>query len=107
MQMSESKQCKALWFIYMIETEDNTLYTGISNDVAKRWLAHKQGSGAKYLKAHKPKALVYVEASSNRSEASKREAALKKLSRAAKLLLISNGQALTAKLIASYQLSDS
>ena len=86
--MTKGKLTKSLWSVYIIETERNTLYTGITNNVEKRWLTHKQGRGAKYLKANKPRCLVYVESLENRSLASKREAEIKKLERSKKLVLI-------------------
>ncbi len=79
---------KSIWQVYIIETQDKTLYTGITNDLANRWLAHQQGKGAKYFRLHKPEKIVYVEACANRSEASKREAEIKKLTRLEKELLI-------------------
>ncbi len=76
------------WCLYIIETEDNTLYTGITNDLEKRWETHLSGKGAKYLRAHKPKAIVYSETHVDRSSASRREAEVKKLSREQKEKLI-------------------
>jgi len=76
------------WYLYIIETTDNTLYTGITNNIEKRWAMHVQGKGAKYLRAHKPKAVVYHEQHVDRSAASQREAAVKKMTRQQKLKLI-------------------
>ncbi len=78
-----------IWQVYIIETENNTLYTGITNDLESRWIAHQQGKGAKYLRVHKPKKIVYVETRESRSVASQREAEIKNLTREQKLLLIS------------------
>lgn len=72
----------------MVLCADDTLYTGISNDVPKRIDAHNSGKGAKYTKPRLPVKLVYLEASTDRSSASKRESVLKKLTRAEKLKLI-------------------
>ncbi|MGR9051325.1 MAG: GIY-YIG nuclease family protein [Gammaproteobacteria bacterium] len=78
------------WFVYIILCSDSTLYTGISNDVLRRFSVHAEGkgNGAKYFRGRSPKCLVYVESGHNRSSASKREAAIKKLSRAGKIRLI-------------------
>lgn len=80
----------AVWKIYIIETEADTLYTGITTDLEKRWLSHAAGKGAKYLRAHKPKSIVFVEGNHDRSSASAREAEIKKLSRIQKQHLIAD-----------------
>lgn len=76
------------WYLYIIETQQGTLYTGITNDLPKRWQAHLDGKGAKYLRAHPPKAIVYLEKHTNRSEASVKEAQIKALGREKKQDLI-------------------
>lgn len=79
------------WTVYMILATDNSLYTGITTDVTRRFNQHKSGKGARYFHAgRQPKKLVYIEYSDNRSSASIREAAIKKLSRTEKLLLVEN-----------------
>jgi uracil-DNA glycosylase family 4 len=77
------------WNVYIILCTDSSLYTGISNDVARRFNQHKdQQQGAKYFRARQPKTLVYLETGHDRSSASKREIAIKKLSRSDKLQLL-------------------
>lgn len=77
------------WSVYIILTSDNLLYTGITNDVARRWHAHcHTKQGAKFFRGRKPKTLLYIEASFDRSTASKREIQIKKLSRQQKIALI-------------------
>jgi len=76
-----------MWTVYIIETERGTLYTGVTTDIDRRWKCHVQGTGAKYLRANKPRRIVYREAVLNKSAALKREAAIKKLSRKRKLAL--------------------
>ncbi|XHE63139.1 GIY-YIG nuclease family protein [Arcobacter sp. KX21116] len=77
------------YFIYMLECCDGSLYTGITTDVIKRLDEHNSSTkGAKYTKARRPVKLVYEEASNDRSSASKREYAIKKLTRIKKLQLI-------------------
>ena len=75
------------WQIYIIECRDGSLYTGITIDLEKRLAAHNAGKGAKYTTSRRPVRLVYREGAANRSEASKRENAIKKLSRDDKLAL--------------------
>jgi len=76
------------WVVYIIECADFTLYTGITNNLEKRLDDHTQGRGAKYTKGRSPLKLVYQEGCADRSAASKREIQIKKLSRAAKDMLI-------------------
>ena len=73
---------------YILKCSDNSLYTGWTNDVAKRLEAHNQGTGAKYTRGRTPVELVYLEIFDTKQEAMKREAAIKKLSKQDKLQLI-------------------
>jgi len=77
-----------MWFVYILECTDGSLYTGIATDVSRRLAEHMAGTGAKDNRSHPVKACVYSENYSTRSEASRREAAIKRLSRAQKLALI-------------------
>ena len=72
------------WFLYMVECADGTLYTGVTNDVARRLDAHNTGRGARYTRARRPVRLVYLDEQASRSEALRREHALKRLPRAEK-----------------------
>ena len=76
-----------MYFIYIIECEDGSLYTGITNDLKRRFSEHKKGIGGHYTAAHKPKRIIYTEKRKTRSEALRREAQIKKLSRREKLKL--------------------
>ncbi len=77
------------WCVYMLLCSDNTLYTGVTNNIEKRLIAHNTGStGAKYTKARRPVKLVYKEDGLSRGESLKREAVVRKLPRAVKLALI-------------------
>jgi len=71
---------------------DERLYTGITTDIDRRWQEHSGNlkNGAKFFRGRKPKELLYVEFFENRSDASKREYAIKKLSRDSKLYLIAS-----------------
>jgi putative endonuclease len=79
------------WQLYILRCSDDTLYTGISNDVDARIKAHNLGKGAKYTQGRVPVILLASWNYPNKSEASKAEYALKKMSRSQKLLLISKG----------------
>lgn len=77
------------YFVYILKCSDSTLYTGIAKDVNKRVAEHNTSKkGAKYTKMRRPVELLYAEKSEDRSSASKRERAIKKLSREKKLNLI-------------------
>ena len=79
------------WYLYILRCGDNTLYTGITTDVEKRFEAHQSGKGAKYTRGRGPLELVYRETCGDHSSALKREAQIKKLSREQKqALLVSN-----------------
>jgi len=76
------------WVVYIIYCSDESLYTGISNDVEKRYAQHVAQKGAKYFRGRKPEKLVYLEEGHDRSSATKREIEIKKLSRDNKKQLI-------------------
>lgn len=78
------------YFVYLVECADGTLYTGISTDVARRVAEHNAGTGAKYTRARRPVRVVYVEEAGDRSEASRREFEIKRLSRKEKEALIAS-----------------
>ena len=77
-------------FAYLVECSDKTLYAGWTTDPVKREKTHNSGKGAKYTRSRLPVKMVYIEQFETPTEAMKREAALKKLSRAEKLKLIEN-----------------
>lgn len=62
-----------IWFIYIIRAADNTLYTGVTTDVARRFEQHGSGKGAKYLKGRSPIELVFKKEIGTRSEAQRLE----------------------------------
>ncbi|HQQ74430.1 MAG TPA: GIY-YIG nuclease family protein [Pseudomonadales bacterium] len=75
-----------IWFVYILRCADGTLYTGITTDLARRVKEHNTGkAGARYTRSRRPVVLVYSEAVENRSEASKREHAIKKLKKKKKM----------------------
>lgn len=79
------------WFVYIVEAENGHFYTGITTDLERRFSEHqsKQG-GARFFHTSAAKQMVYHETQPDRSSASKREAAIKKLTRKAKISLIEN-----------------
>lgn len=78
------------YFVYIVKCTDGTLYVGITTDVERRIEEHNgSDKGAKYTRFRRPVTLFYVERCENRAVATRREAALKGLSRAQKLQLIS------------------
>ena len=76
------------WYVYILQLKDNTYYTGITNDIANRLQMHREGKGSKYVRSRLPLKLVFLEESSGRSEASKREREIKKFNRIRKIALI-------------------
>lgn len=101
------------WWVYMIQADDDSLYTGVTTDVCRRFAEHSakgkpgsrqgtgqgvnrgaskanspKGKGARYFAGRTPVAIVYTERLSGRGDAQRREAAIKKLSRADKLALL-------------------
>lgn len=71
----------------MVECSDSTLYTGIARSVPARVIAHNLGKGARYTRGRLPVRLVYREDGLDRGDALRRESAIKKLDRTAKLTL--------------------
>ena len=76
------------WYVYMLRCGDGSLYTGYTDDVQRRLKAHQSGKGAKYTRSHPPVELVYQEELPDKSAALRREAAIKKMTRAQKLALL-------------------
>ena len=75
-------------YVYIVKCSDGTYYTGYTNDLEKRLLAHNAGKGAKYTKNRIPVEIVYFEEYEDKSEAMKREYAIKQLTREQKEKLI-------------------
>lgn len=74
-------------YTYVLKCSDGSLYTGWTNDMKKRLKAHNEGKGAKYTRGRTPAELVYLEEFDTKEAAMRREAAIKKMSRAEKLKL--------------------
>jgi len=72
----------------MILCSDNSLYTGITTDLDRRFRQHAEGTGAKYFRGRRPLRVVYLEYDHSRSSAASREAKIKAMSRTEKMNLI-------------------
>ena len=72
-----------MYYVYILRCEDNTLYTGITTDVKRRFLEHSEDKvkGAKYTKARRPVVLIYHEMFETKEEAMRREYAIKHMTR--------------------------
>jgi predicted GIY-YIG superfamily endonuclease len=78
----------AAWHVYILQCKDGSLYTGIATDVSRRFGEHAAKKGARYTRSREPERIAYAERASSHSAALKREAQIKKLTRAQKLALI-------------------
>ena len=78
------------WFVYIVECNDGSLYTGVTNDLNRRIEQHNAGKGAKYTRMKRPVKLVYSKEIENKSEAFKMEYQIKQLSKKEKISLIQN-----------------
>lgn len=77
-----------MYYTYILECGDKTYYTGYTSNIEKRIKTHNEGKGAKYTRCRLPVKLIYKEGLETKSEAMKREYAIKQLSRKQKELLI-------------------
>ena len=77
------------WFVYMIEADNGKLYTGITTDVDRRFTEHSEGkTGARFFRTARPIRIVFREPHPDRSSATKREMAIKKMTRIQKICLL-------------------
>ena len=79
-------------YVYIVECSDGTFYTGWTNNLEKRIAMHSNGLGAKYTKGRGPVKLMHYEEFEDKKDAMKREYEIKKLTRKAKITLISEIQ---------------
>lgn len=77
-----------MWYVYILRCADNTLYTGITNHPERRLKAHNAGVASKYTRVRRPVSMVYQEEVETKSDALRRELAIKAMSRQQKLNLI-------------------
>lgn len=77
-----------MYYVYIIECKDGTLYTGSTPNIEKRLKEHNAGKGCKYTRGRYPVVLKYLEEVENRSKAQQREYCIKQLSKKEKLVLV-------------------
>jgi len=87
-----------MWHLYILKCADESLYVGTTTDLDRRLREHLVGKGGFYTRGRLPISLLYQEEHSDRSTAEKREAQLKRWTRAKKLALIQGDRALLKKL---------
>jgi len=85
------------WFVYIIKCSDNSLYTGCTNDLTRRFKEHSSGIGSKYTASHKPLKIIFSEKCGSRSNALKREHQIKGWSHNKKLEFIKSPASAKAK----------
>jgi putative endonuclease len=76
------------WTVYVVRCSDGSFYTGITTDPQRRLAEHNRGCGGAYTRSRLPVILVYLEPAIDRSEALRREHAIKRMSRSEKDLLV-------------------
>jgi len=76
------------WYLYIVRCSNDSLYTGITKDINRRIDEHNIGKGAAYTRSHRPVKLVYQESYKTRSDATRREIEIKKLSKKEKELIL-------------------
>ena len=84
---------EAPWFVYILECNDGSLYTGVTNNIERRVQQHNDGDGARYTRSRRPVRLRYHETCESRSAALLRECALRLLSRKEKDALLAKHDA--------------
>ena len=82
-----------MWYVYILQCKDKSLYTGVALDVDRRLKEHRSGKGSKYLRSHLPVKLVYQEPFRGKSSALKREAQIKRWPRRKKQALVEGNRA--------------
>lgn len=92
------------WYVYMLELSDGSFYTGMTNDLIKRFKTHEEGRGSKLIRSRLPFKVCYIQYLASRSLASRREAGIKKYGRVTKIGLAVSGWDTTEKIIAEYNI---
>ncbi len=77
-----------MWFLYILECQDGSFYTGITKDIERRLKLHNEGKGAKFTRSRRPVKVIYQELLSTRSEALIREYEIKALPKVKKQTLV-------------------
>jgi putative endonuclease len=94
------------WVVYLVRCADDTLYCGITNDLAARLAAHEAGKGAKYTRGRGPLELVATRRCRDKGIALRIEHAVKQLDRRAKLALDGKQLAAIARAASAKKLRD-
>ncbi|MDR3547135.1 MAG: GIY-YIG nuclease family protein [Candidatus Pacebacteria bacterium] len=81
-----------MYYLYILQCKDKSLYTGITTDIARRLKEHQEGKGGHYTRSHGAEKMLHIEPFPTRSAASAREFEVKQLRREAKLALIGSGK---------------
>lgn len=89
--MSDQQQAKD-YFVYILECNDGSYYTGMTTDVDRRVAEHNEGRGARYTRSRRPVSLRYLEPAAGRAEAARRELAIKRMPRSRKEALLDGGK---------------
>ena len=87
-----------MWYVYVIECTDSSLYTGVTNNLARRFQEHQAGKGGRYTNCNPPEKIIYSEEFSTSSEALNREKQIKGWTRAKKLALAQGNRILLKQL---------
>lgn len=88
MKKKAAKPKPKRWFVYLARCADGSLYTGCTNDLAKRLAAHNAGKGARYTRSRRPVEFVWTKRKRDKSAAMSLEAKIKQLTRTEKLALV-------------------
>lgn len=86
-----------MYYVYLLECADKSIYTGITTDVLRRFAEHQSGKAAHYTRAHKAVKILYTEEHPDRGSALKREAEIKKWPRLKKLTFIAQNSQIRRK----------
>ena len=83
-----------MYYVYLIECKDRTIYTGITTDIQRRFKEHNSGKGGAYTRSRKVKKILYTEQYTDRSSALKREAEIKSWQKTKKFDLVKSGRSI-------------
>jgi putative endonuclease len=81
----KTKKKSRVWLVYILRCSDESLYTGMTNNIEKRFAAHSQGTAAKYTRSRRPVKLLTISEKMDRSDAMRLEIIIKKLPRVKKI----------------------
>ena len=88
-----AQEHSAPWSLYILRCGDGSFYTGVTNDVDRRFRAHQDGKASRYTRTRRPVVLAYREECGTRSQALTRECAVKAMGRQAKEALVTGAPA--------------